>query len=67
MSSAPRPQQGENRKGATCRVHHGLILAGGGREIRAGLGEGGAPEGGGKGDQRDLVSRGGVVRAWCAA
>ena len=66
-SSAPQPQQGENRKGATCRVHHGLIVAGEVREVWEGLREGGAPEGGEKGDQRDLVSRGGVVKAWCAA
>ena len=34
MSSAPRPQQGENRKGATCREHHGLTVAGEVRDVR---------------------------------
>jgi hypothetical protein len=43
MSSAPWPQQGENRKGATCRVHHGLTVAGEVREARYGLSEVGVP------------------------
>ena len=67
MSSAPWPQQGENRKGATCRVHHGLTVAGEVRAVPCGLSEAGAPEGGGKGDHRERGIRGGAVRAWRAA
>ena len=65
MPSAPWPQQGENRKGATCRVHHGLTVAGQVRAVRCGLSEVGAPEGGGKGEHRERGIRWsgqGVVR-----